>query len=130
KGGLDLPLDQVYEAADLVKQVVDPSCNIIFGAGIDEASMNDEVEITIIATGFNGPSILEEKEDLTKVKEDMETFNNFNAKSLFGGLAFKNQPEAVKKEKVNISDVENTSRLKIDDADIPPFLKKLRKDRF
>ncbi|MDD3397840.1 MAG: cell division protein FtsZ, partial [Clostridia bacterium] len=42
KGGLDLPLDQVYEAADLVKQVVDPSCNIIFGAGIDEASMNDE----------------------------------------------------------------------------------------
>ena len=52
KGGMDLPLDQVYEAADLVKQVVDPSCNIIFGSGIDDA-MNDEVEITIIATGFN-----------------------------------------------------------------------------
>ena len=51
KGGLDLPLDEVYEAADLVKEVVDPSCNIIFGSGIDE-SMNDEVEITIIATGF------------------------------------------------------------------------------
>ena len=52
KGGLDLPLDEVYEAADLVKDVVDPSCNIIFGSAIDE-DLTDEVEITIIATGFN-----------------------------------------------------------------------------
>ena len=51
KGGLDLPLDEVYEAAYLVKEVVAPNCNIIFGAAIDEF-LNDEVEITIIATGF------------------------------------------------------------------------------
>ena len=53
KGGNDLPLDEVYEAVDLVKEVVDETGNIIFGAAIDEA-MNDEVEITIIATGFKG----------------------------------------------------------------------------
>ncbi|MGN1227961.1 MAG: cell division protein FtsZ, partial [Christensenellales bacterium] len=35
KGGLDLPIDEVNNAASLVQQVVDPSCNIIFGAGID-----------------------------------------------------------------------------------------------
>lgn len=62
KGGNDMALDEVYEAADLVKEVLDPECNIIFGAGIDEA-MNDEVEITIIATGFPGSeNILEKKE--------------------------------------------------------------------
>ena len=52
KGGYNLPLHEINEAADLVRDVVDPECNIIFGAGIDEA-MGDEVEITIIATGFS-----------------------------------------------------------------------------
>jgi cell division protein FtsZ len=126
KGGLDLPLDQVYEAADLVKQVVDPSCNIIFGAGIDESSMKDEVQITIIATGFN-QSNPQEKENLIKLKQEVEAFNNFNTKNIMGGFAFK--PTIENKEDVKITDVENTSRLKIEDADIPPFLKKLRKER-
>jgi len=127
KGGLDLPLDQVYEAADLVKQVVDSSCNIIFGSGIDK-DMEDSVEITVIATGFLDPTDQNEKENLAKVKEEVEAFNNFNAKNMFGNsFAFNNQQN--KKEDIEMSNVENSSRLKIDDADIPPFLKKLRKNR-
>jgi cell division protein FtsZ len=51
-GGKDLSLDKVVMAADLVKGVVDYSANVIFGACIDE-SMSDEVEVVIIATGFN-----------------------------------------------------------------------------
>ncbi len=51
-GGKDLSLDEVIMAADLVKGVIDYSANVIFGACIDE-SMNDEVEVVIIATGFN-----------------------------------------------------------------------------
>lgn len=51
-GGKDLSLDEVVMAADLVKGVIDYSANVIFGACIDEA-MNDEVEVVIIATGFN-----------------------------------------------------------------------------
>lgn len=53
KGGMDLALDEVYEAAELVREVVDQNCNTIFGASIDP-NMEDEVEITIIATGFAG----------------------------------------------------------------------------
>lgn len=128
KGGMDLPLDQVYEAADLVKQVVDPSCNIIFGSGIDEA-MNDEVEITIIATGFNDKSILEDQ-DLNKVKEEVEAFNNFDTKKMFGGFSLKNETNTIHTPEPKIENVENTSRLKIDNPDIPPFLKKLRRDKF
>ena len=51
-GGPDLSLDEVWDAADLVKGVIDYSANVIFGACIDE-SMSDEVEVVIIATGFN-----------------------------------------------------------------------------
>ena len=51
-GGKDLTLDEVVMAADLVKGVIDYSANLIFGACIDE-NMSDEVEVVIIATGFN-----------------------------------------------------------------------------
>ena len=52
-GGKDLSLDEVVMAADLVRGVIDYSANVIFGACIDE-NMSDEVEVVIIATGFNG----------------------------------------------------------------------------
>ena len=50
-GGPDLTLDEVTKAANLIHGVVDYSANIIFGACIDE-SVQDEVEVTVIATGF------------------------------------------------------------------------------
>ena len=122
KGGLDLPLDQVYEAADLVKQVVDPSCNIIFGSGIDDA-MNDEVEITIIATGFNN-GLLDEEEELKKAKKEAEAFNQFDTKKMFGGVAL-SKPEAPKSAP-KLEEVPSSNHIKITNNDIPPFLRKLR----
>lgn len=52
-GGQDLTFDEVSEAAELVKSVVAADANIIFGARIDP-NVHDEVEITVIATGFPG----------------------------------------------------------------------------
>ena len=40
-------------AASLIAQAADADANIIFGAGIDE-TFDDEVRITVIATGFEG----------------------------------------------------------------------------
>ncbi len=51
RGGKDLTLGQVYEAARLVQSVVDDSANIIFGTNISE-ELQEEIEITVIATGF------------------------------------------------------------------------------
>ncbi|MGE5632993.1 MAG: cell division protein FtsZ [Caulobacteraceae bacterium] len=50
-GGSNLGIFEVNEAADLVFQSADPDANIIFGAVIDE-NMQDEIRITVIATGF------------------------------------------------------------------------------
>jgi cell division protein FtsZ len=41
----------VSQAAEVIKQAVDPEANIIFGVTIDP-SMNNEVRITLVATGF------------------------------------------------------------------------------
>ncbi len=50
-GGPDTSIIDINEAAQLITAAADPEANIIFGAGIDE-SLEDEVKITVIATGF------------------------------------------------------------------------------
>ncbi len=50
-GGNDLTLNEVETAAKLIHSVVDYSANIIFGACVDP-NIRDEVEVTVIATGF------------------------------------------------------------------------------
>lgn len=50
-GGDSLSLFEVNQAADVIKGAVDPEANIIFGVAHDP-SMDKEVKITLIATGF------------------------------------------------------------------------------
>jgi cell division protein FtsZ len=50
-GGEDLTLHEVYEAAEVVRQVADPEVNLIFGAVINP-EMKGDLQITVIATGF------------------------------------------------------------------------------
>lgn len=49
--GSSLTLFEVNEAADVIKQAVDPEANIIFGVAYDP-NMDNELRITLIATGF------------------------------------------------------------------------------
>ncbi len=53
RGADDLTLDEVTVGVDLVKQVISPNANVLFGVGFDEG-MKDEVRVTLIATGFSG----------------------------------------------------------------------------
>jgi cell division protein FtsZ len=52
-GGNDLTLMEVNEAALVIRRVVHPDANIMFGAVIDPA-VQDEIQITVVATGFDG----------------------------------------------------------------------------
>jgi len=99
-GGADLGIFEVNEAADLIRQSVDQDANIIFGAGIDD-SLNEELKITVIATGF---------EELRKKPAVRRSIEETNADE-----KLKNREE--------ISD----SQFDLDDLDIPTFLRK--KDR-
>ena len=51
-GGSDLSLFEINQAAALIRETAHPDVNLIFGAVVDE-SMEDEVRITVIATGFD-----------------------------------------------------------------------------
>jgi cell division protein FtsZ len=98
-GGPDLGIFEVNEAADIIRQSVDPDANIIFGAGIDE-SMTDEIKITVIATGFEdipfkNKSTIAQKPGFFGAKKDSE-----------------NEEESKKKENLT------------EDLDIPIFLRK------
>jgi cell division protein FtsZ len=50
-GGKDLGMYEVDDAAKFITKSVDPEAKIIFGAVIDE-EMDEEIKITVIATGF------------------------------------------------------------------------------
>lgn len=51
-GGLDMTLHEVNEAAEIIRATAHPEANIIFGAVLDP-SMEDEIRVTVIATGFD-----------------------------------------------------------------------------
>ena len=58
--GKELGFFEVNEAAELIREEVDPDANIIFGAGIDE-SLGDDIKITVIATGFDSDNPMANK---------------------------------------------------------------------
>jgi cell division protein FtsZ len=50
-GGADLTLNEINEAAEVIRQAADQEANIIFGAIVDPR-MQDEVKLTVIAMDF------------------------------------------------------------------------------
>jgi cell division protein FtsZ len=52
-GPANLGIHELNSAARVIAEVVDPDAEIIFGTAVDE-SLQDEVRITVIGTGFTG----------------------------------------------------------------------------
>ncbi len=97
-GGNDLGLHEVNTAAELVQRSVDPEANIIFGAVIDE-TIEDEIVITVIATGF------EKEQPLTSI-------------------GVENIVNKAWDKKISSIPTSNESANGSNDLDIPSFLKK------
>lgn len=55
-GGRNMTMHEIDEAAKTITDAVDPEANIIFGAVLDE-TMEDDIKITVVATGFDGKQI-------------------------------------------------------------------------
>ncbi|HLI12687.1 MAG TPA: cell division protein FtsZ [Alphaproteobacteria bacterium] len=51
-GGMDMTLFEVDEAANRIRDEVDPEANIIFGSTFDEA-LNGRVRVSVVATGID-----------------------------------------------------------------------------
>jgi cell division protein FtsZ len=111
-GGYDLTLHEVNAAAESVHEVVDEDAHIIFGAVIDD-SMEGEIRITVIATGFD-------RESTTNSSANEPQFSN--KPSIFGagaGTVERNR-EPLRERQIPQPN-QNPNRI-----EIPDFLQKRR----
>lgn len=70
-GGDDMGIYEFNEASAIIKEEADPSANIIVGVVIDPA-MNEEIMVTVIATGFDEAGIRERVKQPVSLKEYMK----------------------------------------------------------
>ena len=95
-GPENLTLFEVNEAADVIRQAVDPEANVIFGVGTDE-SLRDEVRLTLIATGFadKNTSIGSRDKEITRLLRNIKTEKELEIPAFLRqrGLAGVRRPE-------------------------------------
>ncbi|MTI61668.1 MAG: cell division protein FtsZ [Firmicutes bacterium] len=73
-GGMNLGIHEANEAARIIQEVADPEANIILGAVIDE-DFEDEVQVTVIATGFEKKRVVEQEKEDYSDDFDIEDFS-------------------------------------------------------
>ena len=113
KGGSDLGLLEVSEAAEIIRGSAHPECNIIFGAVIDP-NIKDELQLTVIATGFD--------------REDKVDPAQFGRPAYDTRQSYDQRPAQPRQEP---RPAQNSSDYKVrtfdrEDLDIPSFLRRSR----
>ena len=111
-GGSDIGLHEANTAAELVQRSADPEANIIFGTVTDD-SMGDEIQITVIATGF-------EKEDERRASLDDLVKNRWNER---GNTNSMSRTSSISSTPTS----SQTSSAGNGDLDLPAFLRNKRK---
>ena len=139
KGGNDLSLYEVNEAAEVIRANAHPDSNIIFGAVVDP-DLTDEVHLTVIATGFERPT----EEDTSVAYNSRQNNNQMNNRS--SGASYDQQPRRnvapprnnnghqnnaqqnnVAPRRERVPDVDYRVRtFERDDLDVPAFLRRAR----
>ena len=74
-GGYDMSMSEVQEAAEVITGAVSPDANIIFGASI-RPELEDEIVVTVVATGFDANYFAEEPETPAATTEEKSSFND------------------------------------------------------
>ncbi len=52
-GSSDLSMLEINEAANIITETIDPNAKVIFGAVVDDQIRKGDVQITVVATGFD-----------------------------------------------------------------------------
>ncbi|MBE5039965.1 cell division protein FtsZ [Ructibacterium gallinarum] len=121
-GGSDLGILEVKTAAELVEEAADRDANIIIGAIIDE-DMGDEIQITVIATGFKGNVPQQQAEQENPFDSFLSRFGNGGNMNRGGATASPSSASSRPVEKVP-SSTNLFSKFGEDDGiDVPVFLR-------
>ncbi|TET16779.1 MAG: cell division protein FtsZ [Dehalococcoidia bacterium] len=96
-GGSSLALFEVNEAAEVIKQAVDPEANIIFGVAHDP-NMDNEIRITLIATGFTskiGLAETSQEDELTQLLKGLKSEEELDVPSFLRRPLFSHRRQAI-----------------------------------
>ncbi len=122
-GGYDMSMAEIQEAAEIITGAVSSDANIIFGATL-KPELEDELIITVIATGFDSDSFFDDDEP-SDVEDDEESAETVDEAVDSVDMAI--DPEAAahfaQENETNIWD----QSMDDDEDDTPAFLRRRRK---
>jgi cell division protein FtsZ len=127
-GGPDLSLYEINQAASIIRETAHPDVNLIFGAVVDE-EMGDEIRITVIATGFEHtlPSMhrMMPRPTERSVPQRPPVRESVSVSSEREKPASSSTPPSSNSSSSSSAQDRNSS-FRLDDLEIPAFLRKKR----
>ena len=129
-GGYDMSMAEIQEAAEIITGAVSPNANIIFGATL-KPDMEDELVITVIATGFDSETFHNQDVDLeTPTTPSYSSDSDVDEEMVKNiDLELDREQSAEKfaaEEETNIWD---TPPAEDDEDDTPAFLRRRKKNK-
>ncbi|MDB5180322.1 MAG: ftsZ [Candidatus Saccharibacteria bacterium] len=127
-GGYDMSMSEIQEAAEIITSAVSPDANIIFGATL-KADIEDELIITVIATGFDTAYFHEDEPaevQNTEVSEQMSAaIDSTEVKDIDMNLDHSESAAIFAEE--NTENMWNQTVDQDDESDTPAFLRRRKK---
>ncbi|MEI7689797.1 MAG: cell division protein FtsZ [Candidatus Saccharibacteria bacterium] len=127
-GGYDMSMSEIQEAAEIITSAVSPDANIIFGATL-KAELEDELIITVIATGFDSAYFHQtDKKEFETKSDDGETVADETVGAIDMNLDH-TEAAAIFDEEDNQNIWNQPSEEEDDESDIPAFLRRRKKNK-
>ncbi len=129
-GGYDMSMSEIQEAAEIITSAVSPDANIIFGATL-KPEMEDELVITVIATGFDSQFFEEQAASLDHPTTAIttETIADDDISSVNMNLDDTDGAEHFAADDMAATDIWKEPETRDDDDDTPAFLRRRKKNK-
>ena len=130
-GGYDMSMSEIQEAAEIITSAVSPDANIIFGATL-KPDMEDELIITVIATGFDSAYFHQQATEIENPSSSDNTVSQEKLDSAIKGVDLNldhSEAEEVFHSELNSNIWDNSSQDDEDEDDTPAFLRKRRRNK-
>lgn len=129
-GGYDMSMAEIQEAAEIITSAVSPDANIIFGATL-KPELEDELIITVIATGFDNAYYQQQAEELTAPVEQSPAVQTQSISEAVDDIDMdlSHQSAAAQFASEDTADIWGSSVDEDDEDDTPAFLRRRRKNK-
>jgi len=126
-GGYDMSMSEIQEAAEIITSAVSPDANIIFGATL-KPELDDELIITVIATGFDSAYFQETEQEPEEVAAPLNDRMADEVVSAVDLNLDQTESAAIFAEESHDTNIWNQpAETQEDESDTPAFLRRRKK---